>query len=127
MAKKITKVQTGKIFETSAIEHLKKQGYEILELNVHTRLGEVDIIAKKDNIVAFIEVRSRLENFMVSPFDSITTRKSSRTMNAAAQLMEQREYPPHIVFRLDVLEVVYRSSDNPTIVRMNYIEGAYET
>ena len=39
--------------------YLINNGYEILETNFHTRRGEVDIIAKKDNCIVFVEVKTR--------------------------------------------------------------------
>lgn len=37
---------------------LKKQGFVIIERNFHSKFGEIDIIAQKDNVVHFIEVKS---------------------------------------------------------------------
>jgi len=43
--------------ETRAVEYLKENGYSILERNFHSRFGEIDIIAKKDDILHFFEVK----------------------------------------------------------------------
>ena len=49
----------GKEAETKAIEFLKKEGFEILESNFYAKkLGEIDIIAKKDGVYHFCEVKS---------------------------------------------------------------------
>jgi len=53
----------GKYFETKAIEYLKDNGFFIVEINFFAKkLGEIDIICKKDNIYHFVEVKSG-ENF----------------------------------------------------------------
>jgi len=43
--------------ETRAVEYLKKSGYSILKRNFHSRFGEIDIVAKKDDILHFFEVK----------------------------------------------------------------------
>jgi len=43
--------------EDKAVEYLKKYGYSIVERNFHSRFGEIDIVAKKDDILHFIEVK----------------------------------------------------------------------
>jgi len=48
----------GNIAEDKAIEFLKINGYEIIDRNFYTKFGEIDIVAKKDNVLHFIEVKS---------------------------------------------------------------------
>lgn len=43
--------------EEKAVEYLKDNGYSIIERNFHSRFGEIDIIAKKDDILHFFEVK----------------------------------------------------------------------
>ena len=49
---------SGLLGEDKAQSYLKKQGFEIIERNFHSKFGEIDIIAKKDEILHFIEVKS---------------------------------------------------------------------
>ena len=59
MATKINTTNTGKYFELKAIDYLKINGFEIIEINYFAKkLGEIDIIAKKDDIYHFVEVKS---------------------------------------------------------------------
>lgn len=48
----------GERAETNACEFLRSRGFEVLERNFYTRYGEIDIIAHKDGILHFIEVKS---------------------------------------------------------------------
>jgi len=48
----------GDIAEQKGCEYLKKNGFEIVERNFYSRFGEIDIVAKKDGIYHFIEVKS---------------------------------------------------------------------
>mgnify|MGYP000688821044 CR=1 FL=1 len=49
----------GKIGEKIAVKYLQKQNYEIITTNFYTRKGEIDIIAKQDKEIIFIEVKTR--------------------------------------------------------------------
>ncbi|OCX42700.1 hypothetical protein A7X81_06515 [Campylobacter ornithocola] len=56
----------GKKGEDLACEYLKTQGFEILKRNFHSKFGEIDIIAKKDRILHFVEVKSTQGNYEVA-------------------------------------------------------------
>ena len=59
METKINTTNTGKYFEQKAIDYLKMDGFEIIEINYFAKkLGEIDIIAKKNDIYHFVEVKS---------------------------------------------------------------------
>ena len=49
----------GSKWEHAAADYLKKSGYEILETNFRCRIGEIDIIAKAEDTLCFIEVKYR--------------------------------------------------------------------
>lgn len=49
----------GDIYEARSVEILKREKYEILQCNYRNRNGEIDIIAKKDEVIIFIEVKYR--------------------------------------------------------------------
>lgn len=53
----------GILGEDKACAWLKKQGFEILERNFHSKFGELDIIAKKDEILHFIEVKATSKDY----------------------------------------------------------------
>ena len=50
--------EIGNVAEDKAVEFLENNGYKIINRNFYTKFGEIDIIAKKDNILHFIEVKS---------------------------------------------------------------------
>ena len=45
------------------MKFLKSHGFEILERNFHSKFGEIDIIAKKDDILHFLEVKATSKNY----------------------------------------------------------------
>ena len=49
----------GSFYEDVCVEYLIKNGFDILHRNYRCKLGEIDIIAKKDDIIRFIEVKFR--------------------------------------------------------------------
>lgn len=53
--------ELGKKGEDIALVYLQGNGYKIIECNFRTRLGEVDIIAEKDDVIYFVEVKTRRE------------------------------------------------------------------
>ena len=66
----------GNIGEDIACEYLKKNGYKILERNVHfSKLCEIDIIAQFKKKIVFVEVKTRRTNAFGTPLEAITKRK----------------------------------------------------
>ena len=62
---------TGRNGEAKAVEYLKQQGYEILERNWFMRIGEIDIIARKADVIYFFEVKTRSGYRYGHPFEAI--------------------------------------------------------
>lgn len=62
---------------------LQTKGYEILERNYRTKLGEIDIIAKKDNVLHFVEVKTRTQKTYGYPAESVTEDKLNRIRKAS--------------------------------------------
>lgn len=79
----MNKREKGRIFEKIAEDYLKSKGFDILYRNYRTREGEIDIIAKKDNLIIFVEVRGKTsDNFGLSE-ESITLPKTKKILETA--------------------------------------------
>ena len=65
----------GKIGENLAIDFLKSHNFSVLEKNFRSRLGEIDIIAKKDHCLYFIEVKTRSNLNHGAPYEAVNKRK----------------------------------------------------
>ena len=65
----------GATGEEIASEYLKLKGYKILALNSRTPFGELDIIARKDGFIIFVEVKTRASNSLGPPYLSVTKKK----------------------------------------------------
>ena len=55
---KATSYSKGMLAEKAAVKQLKRGGYVVLHERYKTKFGEIDIIAQKDDLVAFIEVKA---------------------------------------------------------------------
>lgn len=73
---------TGRRGEDAAISWLRKNGYEICSRNWRNGKYEIDIVAKKDYIMHFVEVKTRSTQGFISPEESITPRKKEALKRA---------------------------------------------
>jgi putative endonuclease len=84
----VTRKETGQQGELLAQNYLKKRGYRIIETNYRSRYGEIDIIAKHNKHLVFIEVRTKKSREFGSPEESITEAKAGRLRATACQYKE---------------------------------------
>lgn len=80
--------EIGKRGELLAQKHLKEAGYEIITVNYRCKLGEIDIIASKDNYIVFIEVKTRRNNNYGLPYESVSAVKQKRIRKVAAYYLK---------------------------------------
>jgi Holliday junction resolvase-like predicted endonuclease len=85
--------RTGQQAEGNVAERLTLFGYEIIAQNWKTKVCEVDIIAKKEGIVYFAEVKYRSRLGQGSGLDYITPRKLNRIKFAARVWCQQNDWP----------------------------------
>jgi len=108
----------GKWGEDVASEHLTQRGYEIIGRNVRTPYGEIDVIAKQDNITIFVEVKTRTSNKMGLPEESITPRKQEHMIACAEHYAAENEIDH---WQIDVISIEGKPGAEPTIT---YFENA---
>lgn len=95
----------GRLGEAIAARHVRQQsGYSLLLRNWRHGKGEIDLIARKDNILIFIEVRTRRSEALVSGYHSLTHKKRSLLKQTARAYVQQLSKPPQTV-RHDVIEI----------------------
>ncbi len=78
----------GRWGELEGAAYLEKIGWQILERNVRTPFGELDIVAKKDGIVIFVEVKTRTSTKFGNPEDAVDARKLAHLQSAAGHYAE---------------------------------------
>ena len=113
--------ETGILGEKLAGDFLKKRGYRILETNYRCPNGEIDIVAKHKESVAFIEVRTKTSLEFGSPEESITPAKKERMRNAAFHYRQTHTELP-LLWRIDVVAVEVNKKGE--LSRIELIENA---
>lgn len=116
--------QKGNIGEDFAARYLEKNGYKILERNYTTKMGEIDIIAQKDQIIAFIEVKARAEGCMYSPGEAVTFSKQRKICKTAILYKLRKKFIGQP--RFDVFEITFDKS-TLEIRKYNHIINAFGT
>jgi putative endonuclease len=115
------RIALGHRGEDLAAEHLVGQGYRILDRNWRCRQGEIDIIATRASVVAFVEVKTRSTLAYGHPFEAITPTKLARLRRLAA--LWCADNGPHIpVIRIDVIAVIVPYTGAP---RIEHLAGAH--
>ena len=113
--------ETGILGERLAKDFLQKRGYHIVETNYRCPEGEIDIIAKHEDYLVFIEVRTKKSLKFGTPEESITPAKKER-MRAAAFHYQQThdDLPP--LWRIDVVAI--ELDPKGKLLRIELIENA---
>lgn len=115
------KTAAGRLGEESVCAYLCSRGYNIVSRNFRIRGGEIDIIAENGDYIAFVEVKSRKPDSMVSGFEAVTKRKQGLIIRAAAEYC--RRSPSALQPRFDVAQAVI---DGGKVISVDYIENAYD-
>ena len=115
---------TGAFGEAYAVDCLRRDGYEILTRNFSCRFGELDVIAKKDGIIAFVEVKSRAVDSLGTPAQAVTISKQRKLILTAQYYLWQN--PVDLQPRFDVFEVLLGKSHAMHVFSHNHILCAFE-
>lgn len=99
--------ELGKKGEDLAVEYLIQNGYEILERNWIFQKAEIDILAKKDNFLAVIEVKTRSSLDYGSPQDFVKPKKIQLLIKAVNAYINDREkdFEEDLEIRFDIIAI----------------------
>jgi len=95
----------GDAAEDQACRHLEGSGMTIVERNFRTRVGEIDIVARKGDVLVFVEVRSREVPDFLAPEESVTPAKRRRIVGAARQYLSKVPPSSWREARFDVIAI----------------------
>lgn len=110
------KIDEGRAGERIAAEYLVKKGYKVIDKNFHARNGEIDIIAiQNNNILVFIEVKTRGSQEFGEPLEAINYRKLKSLIRVAQyyKLMHPR-LPEQL--RIDAVSIKLSENKKPIVV-----------
>ena len=112
----------GKWGEEQAANYLRSKKYEIISAGYRTRYGEIDLIAKKKNMIVFVEVKLRKNGNFAPAMEFVDGHKQRRLRTTAEIWLGERELD--CLCRFDVVEV-YAPKGERGPVRINHIENAF--
>lgn len=101
--KRLSAYELGKYGEELASRYLKKNGYIILERNYKCIYGEVDIIAKNNDCIVFVEIKTRKKIREIMPEDSIGYSKKQHLLKSAEYYIST--LPDEVNYRFDVVSI----------------------
>lgn len=106
----------GKSGEQQAVNYLCANGYEVLTRNYRFKRFEIDIIAKLDLQVIFIEVKSRSSEYFGKPEEFVSEAQQKRISSAANQWVDDHEWEGEV--RFDIIALSKKSG-------LNHIQDAF--
>jgi len=104
---RVAAFRTGVSAETLAAAYLMAKGYRILAKRFRTPHGEIDLIAKRRNLIAFIEVKARAT--LDDAAYAVTPRQQGRIINAAQGWLIAHPEHAELELRFDVILIAPRS------------------
>lgn len=116
----IPRKQLGDSGEIAVQNYLKKDGFKIIANNYKCRWGEIDIIASKKEVLAFIEVKTRKNKYF--PISNVVTYSKQQKIIRTAKIFIQKNNISDKIYRFDVSTVVFNNDK----FDINYISNAFQ-
>ena len=114
--------QFGQDSETSAEQFLRRKGYEILERNLRTTIGELDLVADDHGVLVFVEVKARTTGAFGGALLAVDQRKQAKLIRLAGQYLARR----HLSDRVCRFDVVLVQGDAESSFRIEHNEHAFD-
>lgn len=106
MAMTLTTKRLGDSGEDYACRYLKSRGYQILARNFRCRrCGEIDIIAQRQGVLCFVEVKTRSSERYGLPREAVTASKQKKIYRCAEYYLQLRGYEEAPPLSFDVIEI----------------------
>ena len=115
------KRRLGQKGEEIAAAYLGEQGYEVLARNWRCPAGELDIVAREGQTLAFVEVRTRRGDRFGTPEESITPTKQAKLVELAQTYLQEHDLADEN-WRIDVVAV--EMDGRGGVKRLNLIRNA---
>ena len=114
----------GNYGENLSLKHLIKNNYKILDTNFRTSYGEIDIVATINNIIVFLEIKSRYTDSFGKAIESITYYKQKQIIKLSKYYIHRYNLYNYNV-RYDINEVYFNNRNN--LYKLNHIIDAFRT
>lgn len=116
-------IRMGRWGERVAARRLKQKGYRILGKRVRVgRRDELDVVARKEDTLVFVEVKTRGSESFARPLNAVNRAKRHALSRAAVRYLQRlKELPTYI--RFDVVEVIGTEAEGNPVIR--HIEDVF--
>lgn len=117
----------GNFGERVAQNYLKNKGYQILDKNYSFRIpgnpqkGEIDIVAKKGDVISFFEVKTLRESAFVSPEEKVNFTKQRKLRMTAESWLMKNKIPLNSKWQIDVIAIELNPGKK---IKINHFENA---
>lgn len=105
--------------EITALDYLQSKGYTIMEINWRFSHAEVDIIAKHNNTIVFVEVKTRSTDHFGYPESAVDAAKQKNMALAADEYLDRNNIEMDV--RFDVISIVMKNNKPD----LHHIEDAF--
>ncbi len=119
-----TRKKLGDRGEKIAAKFLRKQGYRIIEKNYHSRLGEIDIVAKENESIVFVEVKTRCSTDFGLPEEALSYDKRRRLSKLALGYLAHRRIKDTNC-RFDVVSILMDTNKVRKVKHIELIKNAF--
>jgi putative endonuclease len=120
--KPVATAPLGRAGELAAERYLERRGYRIVERRLRRCGAEIDLVARRGALVAFVEVKLRRSRACGSPLEAVSFRKQARLALAAAVWLAESRDRRDLECRFDVLGI---EPDPAGDLRIEHLEGAF--
>lgn len=110
--------ELGQEGEQLAANYLKNKGWDILEMNYRYSRSEIDLIASKNSLLIFVEVKARTNTNYGLPEDFVEEKKDENIMKAADHYINEINWKENI--RFDIISIIKKKT-----MEIEHIEDAF--
>lgn len=111
-------LSTGSNGEDRAVDYLRQQGYAVIHRNYRVGKAEIDVVARKDGVLVFVEVKTRANDYFGYPEEFVSRKKQRMLLNAADAYIHRSGWQEDI--RFDIIAITL--SDPPELF---HVEDAF--
>lgn len=97
----------GKFGEQLACDFIRKKNYQIIDRNYRFKKNEIDIVAKKDNKLIIIEVKTRQTSEIGEPWQAVSKQKQKQVIKVANHYVQNNNI--ELETRFDIISIIHNS------------------
>lgn len=115
MLKTRSEISLGEAGERAAVKYLRKKRYQVVETNVTTPVGEIDIVAVDGRVIVFVEVKTRRSTQKGEPWEAVDLTKRKKLLHLAEAYMKREDLSDQKA-RFDIVAITWiENTASPTI------------